>query len=125
MESAAYFCPECGAASIEYSSSVIGGLASCRICGWAGAAKDLLSYSFQQSTGTPDEAMQGMLNDMRSAYASSAQHFAAVLRKWGFIEAGPGMAKQATRYVAAMARASFMAIIQTREAIEKERVNAS
>ena len=45
----AYFCPECGSASVEFSG-IIGGEASCSVCQWAGAKDKLLVIKTSATT---------------------------------------------------------------------------
>lgn len=122
----AYFCPECGSASIEYSV-LAGGAASCKVCGWTGVREKLIAYSFRHDFPNGEEALHALMNDVRKVYASASKLFAETLFKWGFLdytETREGVqldSKQLARYMAAAAQASLKAIIAERQKMEKER----
>ena len=118
----AYFCPECGAASVEFSE-LAGGAASCKVCGWKGPREKLIGHVFQHDQGSGMEAFQNMLNDMRKVYAQAAPQIGAFLLKWGFADetAGKLNVRQLSRYVAAMAREALKALILERQKMEQEK----
>jgi len=128
--SVAYFCPECGSASIDYSV-LVGGNATCKTCGWVGSNEKLVAYQFSHDFNDDAEALHYLMNDVRKVYGAASKLFGELLLKWGFldykqtkegIQLNP---KQLARYMAAAAQASLRAIIAEREKMEKERVNAS
>lgn len=126
----AYFCPECGSASLEYSE-LAGSLATCKVCDWTGAQEKLVAYQFQHDFADGTEALRHMMNQMRHIYAASSKMFGEFLLKWGFLDytqTRKGMninTKQLARFMAVSAQATLRAIVTERQKIEKERVDAS
>lgn len=128
--SVAYFCPECGGADVSFGG-LVGSTAECGTCKWSGPREKLLAHAFNHQRGSDAELTQDFLNDMRKVYAASSKLFGEVLIKWGFVtvEQTKGGAqvntRQLSRYIAAMALASFKALIDERRKMEQERVSGS
>lgn len=121
---ALYVCPECGSASVEFSS-LVGGSASCSVCGWAGEKRQLLTVPFDNAMGSPLEVMMAMRNDIRKAFASSSREFIHFLIKWGFLPSAERHSftvdpKMAIRYMNAIAQACLSSIFEERQKIETE-----
>jgi hypothetical protein len=126
----AYFCPECGSASIEYSG-LVGGMATCQVCKWMGSREQMVGYAFQHDFADGDEAVQFMLNDLRKVFAAASKLYGEFLMKWGFLDMKQTKrgvelnTKQLSRYVASMALATFKSILETRNKMEQERLGGS
>ena len=126
----AYFCPECGSASIEYSE-LVGSLATCKVCDWTGPQEKLVAYQFHHDFADGTEALRCMMNEMRHIYAAASKMFGEFLLKWGFLDykqTNKGLeinTKQLARFMAAAAQSTLKAIVAERQKIEKERVDAS
>ena len=116
----AYFCPECGSAAVNHGE-LVGSRASCVVCPWEGSREQLLSHLFTQEQGSSTEMLRLLLEDMRVVYGECALPFARLLSKWGFFT---GSNRDLARYMMAMALASFDALVKTRTALEKEKVDA-
>jgi len=123
-------CPECASAMTE-CSGLVGGSASCGACGWKGKREDMLTVPFAAQMGNPTELFITMRNDLRSLVSVNATHFLRFLVKWGFIPAVQRGDKieiltttWATRYMNVIARGVLLAVIEERQKIEKERVDA-
>jgi hypothetical protein len=126
----AYFCPECGSASIEFSQ-LAGGRGSCNVCNWIGRREEMVGYAFEHDFSDGGEAVQYMLNDLRKVFAAASKLYGEFLMKWGFLEVKQTRGgvqlntKQLSRYVASMALATFKAILETRNKMEQERLSGS
>lgn len=126
----AYFCPECGSSSLEYSE-LSGGMAVCKVCEWTGAREKLVAYTFQHDFTDSTEALRHMMNDVRYIYAAASKMFGEFLLKWGFLDykqTKKGMdinTKQLARYMASAAQATLKSVFEVRQKIEKERIDAS
>lgn len=126
----AYFCPDCGGASIE-ASALAGGRAECKTCKWEGSREKLVAYAFQHEFSNGEEALRYMMNDIRSIYGAAAKLIGEFLMKWGFldtVEVGGSKqlnTRQLARYVAAMAQATLKAVVEERAKMEKERTSGN
>jgi hypothetical protein len=129
VEAEAYFCPECGSPSID-RSTLLGGSAGCRACGWAGSADKLAVMPFAHSLGGDEQLLVALVGDLRLMLAKDVgNHFARFLAKWGFIDvAGADKAlagKRMGRYLSAIARSIVTALLQERDKMEAERARGS
>ena len=120
-KSVAYFCTQCGSPSVEFSS-LAGGHATCKACGWSGPREKLAAHAFSHEHGTDVQALVSCLNDLRSTLAQSGKELAVYLRKWGFWDGSDP--KSLAKFLNAMAQASFKALVEEKQQAEKERVNA-
>jgi hypothetical protein len=124
----AYFCPECGGASVE-SMKLVGSSAHCKTCGWEGSNTQLVAYSFEHEFSDGAEAVRYLMNDLRRVYAAAAKLLGEFLMKWGFldvVETKEGVtlnSKQLSRYVAAIAQATMKAIVKERAKMEQEKIS--
>lgn len=129
-ETAAYFCPECGSPSISNASVLTGSTATCRACNWAGPTENLAAIPISHGYGNTADLLTSMVGDLRSVLAKDAGVvFAKFLNRWGFISIeGPAKelaGKRMGRYLAAIARAIVVSIIEERDKMEVERVRGS
>ncbi len=122
-----FICPECGSASVDFSS-LVGGEASCSVCKWKGSKEQLLTVPFDNRMGSPHEVVVAMRNDLRRTFSESARGFIIFLIKWGFVPAVDRRGsievsdhKITVRYMNAIAAASLNAIFELRQVIEKEK----
>jgi hypothetical protein len=115
----AYFCPQCGGASLDFSE-IEGGDATCRSCTWKGAGRERVAYPFKHDFISDESMLLSMMQDMRVIFAASSKMYAEFFMKWGFLKVGPGTAQHLARFMAGAARAVLTAIIEERERIEKE-----
>jgi hypothetical protein len=124
-----YLCGHCGSLSLELPS-LIDGIATCNGCGWKGPTRDLVVKTFRHVGGSDEEIIRKFMREFRLTLAKDfSGPLAKLLFKWGFVgeEELNGQiiisVTQMKRYLTAIFQASVSAIIQTREDIEKERVN--
>lgn len=118
----AKMCPVCGAASVN-SSSLVGGDAQCRACGWHGKNEELYAHRFETDFVGTEAEVDYLFSDLRVALAAASTSFGRFLAKWGFLDVGhPDASKVLARYMARLAREVLPAVIAEREAMEKERV---
>jgi len=123
----AVFCPACGAADVQ-SSSLAGGAAKCNVCNWAGTVEELAVFRFSHDMGTTEEVFRAFFIEVRKLLgAQFATSIGLLLIKWGFLEQltpknTKDFTKKLARYVAAASMAVTHSIIETRAAIEKERL---
>jgi hypothetical protein len=120
-------CPRCGASSVDFSS-LAGGGAECRACGWSGTNDALLMMPFDHFFGGDDGVAVALVNDLRAIFSAPevATKLIRFLTRWGFVRVGPDgkpNKDQATRYIAAMALGLFKVVVEEREKEERERVN--
>jgi hypothetical protein len=121
----AYFCPECGGASVTFSA-LAGGVATCKTCNWSGAREQLVAYTFEHGFDGAHDIVIALVGDLRRLVSRDAKEFGRILAKWGFIDPElPSAARQLTRYLAAIARGIAHALVEERTAIEKERVSGN
>lgn len=117
------FCPTCITATVDVSS-LIGGGAACRSCGWKGTREECLTKTLQHQFSSQEEIFREFSRDVQVLVAEfGAVAIGRMLRKWGFMQDGSDGkpdAKILTRYVRAIARGIANEIVKEREAIEKE-----
>jgi hypothetical protein len=118
--SIAYFCKECGSASVDYGT-LTGSSAVCKACGWKGTVEGLLQHTFSHESGTDDQMVKDFMVDVRKVYAANSKSLVLLLAKWGFLPQ-PVQPRLVGRYIAAMAQASLEAVFRVRTELEKERV---
>lgn len=127
-EAAVYFCRECGSPSIE-RSMLDGGTASCRACGWAGTTTQLAAMPISHKFGGDAELLTSLVGDLRTILAREVGvTLVRFLQKWGFFTNETDrvlMAKQAGRYMAAIARGIVTAVLEERDRMEVERARGS
>ena len=121
-KSIAYFCAECGSPSVEFSV-IAGGNATCKACGWCGPREKLAAHAFSHDHGSDQQTLVACLNELRAVMGDAAAKYAVYLRKLGFWDGSNP--KQLARLLAAMTQASFKALVETKQEMEKERVNGS
>jgi hypothetical protein len=115
------FCPACGGADVK-ASALAGGDASCNICNWTGKVEELATFHFSHDMGNQEQVFAHFFNDMRNLFSTAvAQGIGAVLLKWGFIDQ-PIDKKVFARYIGGIAQATVKSVLETRQALEKERV---
>ncbi len=130
MKDSVRFCPQCGSASVDFSS-LVGGGASCRGCGWHGQADDLLVVPIEHDFAGKEDAIISMVNDVRAFLSSElGLPWLKFLLKWGFISAdsnnvtGTIDRKKFARYLAVIGQSVVPALIAERvrqsEAAAKE-----
>lgn len=127
MTDVAYACPKCGSPSVSFSS-LEGGEAACKPCGWLGVRGDLLAMPFNNDYGSQDAIFSTLTQEWKQIFGKFSIDVGRFLVHWGFLVVKPGQQKVAAtalaRYLAAMATASLTAVLQEREKFEKERINA-
>jgi len=121
---AIYFCPNCGGAAVD-TPLLAGGQASCRSCGWKGAATELVAAPMPEDVQLKPEAfIREFTSDFKIMFAKEcAAPVMRLLVKWGFM---PAMAEREhmktllARYLRAVAIASVQALFDERAKIENE-----
>jgi hypothetical protein len=113
----AKFCGQCGSPAVD-ASTLEGGEASCRACGWKGKSDELLLHPFQHDFLSNEQMLASFTGEVKGLFTPAfTQSFLRLLVKWGFIsELNP---KIAARYLGNACRAVVMSIVQTRESFEK------
>lgn len=124
MKDLSLICPSCGSPSVDYSE-LANGNASCRICKWEGRREELVGVAFEHMFGSREGIAMELFNDVRRLMSDKIfmLGLAKFLSRWGFIDVQGDPKKVAyrlSRYGAAMARAMLKAVIEEREALEKE-----
>lgn len=119
------FCPQCGSASVEFSP-LAGGAASCRACKWQGVLEDLLGVPVP--TGDSAQLVGRLFQDLRTLLSGElGVPYLKFLLRWGFLAAdlenltGTLDRKKYARYIMAIAKAIFLAIIEVRQELEREK----
>lgn len=119
-------CPRCGAASVDYST-LSGGVATCRACGWEGREDALTLVPFDHMYGGDDGVANMLHGELRKLFSQQdvAVPLLRFLVRWGFVpvEGGRPSVKHTTRYLAAIALGLVNIVIAEREAIEREKAN--
>jgi hypothetical protein len=124
----ALFCPRCHSPAVEFGIMLLDQApATCNACGWKGLRGDLLAAPYLHNMGNGEEILQRFVNDFRNIIAKD---FAVVLgrflTRWGFLPQEPKeMSKALAKYIQNIAKATITAVLQTRQDIEKEKMNAS
>ncbi len=120
-------CPQCGSSAVDFSS-LHGGDASCRGCAWKGTSTDLFEVPVPQDGVVWAHTV---FNEVRNLFSGELGiPYLKFLLRWGFIEGDPAKIagtvdrKVFARYLAAIGRAVFVALLETRSALEVERVRA-
>lgn len=123
-----YMCAHCGSVSVELPTFA-GGIAKCKGCGWEGSSQELAVQSFQHAHGSDEEVWTKFLREFRLILAREfSRPLTKLLYRWGFVGTAErnGEAvvdpKQVSRYLTAIFLAAARAIVDTREALEKERI---
>lgn len=126
----AYFCPRCHSPAVSFTQleGVSDSPASCSACHWRGGKKDLVVTAYQHDMGSEDEVLTRFVRDFRNLMGQPAiaLPIAQWLNKWGFLPNDPSQQhKVLARYITAVAKGAITAVLQTREELEKDRVNVS
>lgn len=127
MKDILYVCPMCGSASVEFSE-LVGGAAECKACSWKGMRDDLFGVPVALDVASA-EVFMSMRNDLRRLHAESAKQYVRFLVKWGLVDAVRDERQiritdktQVVRYMNAIASATFKAVLEEHQQMEKERV---
>lgn len=116
-------CPKCGSSAITPPGTAFSpaSQSTCGGCGWSGRADELVAARFEHELGSDEQVLQTMMTDLRNVLSKDfAKSFGAFLMKWGFISAAV-TPKELSQYVVAVAKATMVAMLETRQEIEKER----
>jgi hypothetical protein len=129
--SAAYFCPECGSASLDMPM-LSGGPVTCRGCSWVGDMKLLLTVPISHTLGSQEEIAYRLMSELRLTLAKfCALPLGKFLLEWGFVDAVDSAQgkvinpRQLGRYMTVICGAILKSVIEEREKISKERVRGS
>lgn len=117
-------CPQCGSSAVDFSA-LVWGRSKCRVCAWEGSTEGLVNMPFDHMYGGDEGVALTLHNDLRALFSNPlvATGLIRFLTKWGFVPlgaAGSADVKLATRYISAMGRGLFKAVIEEREKIESE-----
>ena len=125
------FCPQCASAHVDFSL-LAAGQALCHGCNWKGSVDDLMTVPIQHDfTMGKESIIREMMGDIRKFLSAElGLPWLKFLFKWGFLEGdlerlGETLdRKRFARYLAAIGRATLMAVIeerakQSREAAQK------
>jgi len=125
---AAYFCMQCGSASIARLDTLSGVLYAidkptdryvCTACNWEGARSELLATEVTHELGSNDDITVAMMADLRLHVAKGlAEQLLRFLLKWGFMAKSDP--KMLARYLTVAGRAMMLAIIDERSKIDEE-----
>lgn len=132
MQDSVRFCPQCGSASVDFST-LVGGQATCAGCRWKGATDDLLVVPIQHDFALGKESIiSDMMSDIRKFLAGElGLPWLKFLLKWGFLEGDINNLpktldrKKFARYLATIGHAVLLAVIaerarQSREAAQQK-----
>ena len=115
------FCPGCGGARVDFSS-LVGGEATCKGCGWKGSREELLVVPIKHDYMGKDHLLLAMMSDIRSMLSGElGVPYLKFLLKWGFLEADVRNLKDTldnkkfSRYLAVIAHAVLKAVIEAKE----------
>jgi predicted RNA-binding Zn-ribbon protein involved in translation (DUF1610 family) len=124
----AYFCPECGSASVVHIGALSGLLQAedkpadpyeCRACGWAGIRLSLLATEVTHEFGSDDSIATALMADLRTSLAKEmGTVLVKFLLKWGFMPKPD--TRLLARYLTVAGRAMLLAIITERAKIDGE-----
>lgn len=118
----AYFCPACGSPSLEISV-LAGGVSSCKACPWTGSKDELVAVPTGIDGLAQEDLIHRFVAQLSSTFAkSSAKEVALVLLRWGFIDQ-ENLQEDLKSYIKAMAIASTKAVLETRQQLERARIN--
>ena len=119
-------CPQCGSPGVDFST-LVGGAADCRGCGWKGTTTDLLVVP-SNTDAVDEKAMAGMINEVRNLLSGELGFpYLKFLLRWGFLAgdvnnpAGTIDRKKFARYCAAIARGILPALYEERAKQEAAR----
>lgn len=119
LKEKAFFCPTCGSASVN-APMLAGAEASCNTCTWRGPTHELALLRFDHGMGSPEQVAHNFMIEVRNLLTKNfAMEMGRMLMKWGFMPANE--TKLFARYMGAIARGISTAIVQERQAIDKER----
>lgn len=119
----AYFCSHCSSAMVD--TSIIEGVATCKICGWSGNIGELIAVPFGQKTGSPEEIVRQLSLDIRQLLSkNAATEFIKLLIKWGFINQRIDK-NEVARYFGIVAKNIATGLIEARQELERERAARS
>lgn len=120
MQDTVRFCPQCGSASVDFSS-LVGGRATCNGCHWAGAVDELLVVPIEHDFLGKESILIEMINDMRRMLSGElGLPWLKFLLKWGFVQGdldnlvGTLDRKKFARYLAVIGNAVVIALITER-----------
>lgn len=118
MDDNAYFCPECGSPSVDFSE-LIGGTASCRACSWKGSKMDLAVAPIKHDFMSQEQMVRELFNDVRKALGENSIPIARMLVKWGFVDPNsPHLKMQLGAYITWGAQAFLESMVKTREKLQ-------
>jgi hypothetical protein len=109
-------------------SALVNGAASCRTCGWEGTRSDVLSYEFEPGQNSPEEQGLKFMLGIRDLFSTIAGPFGQLYIKYGFLDVAQPPAElkvNVVRYLGSAAIAIARSAVETREQLERERVNKS
>lgn len=122
MKDTVFFCPACGSPSVD-ASSLAGGSAICRACPWSGSREELATVAIEHDALSQEAMVIKFVNVMAQVFASSSAHAVGqVLIKWGFLE-GSSIPEDLAAYMKGAAIAATKSVLETRQHLERARVN--
>jgi hypothetical protein len=125
----AQFCPRCHSPAVEFGTVIVeSGPAKCNACGWAGTRKELLVTPYMHNMGSDEQVLTQFVSDFRGVFTKEcAVAIGRWLARWGFLakDDPKEQAKALAKYMTNISRACITAILETRQAIEKEKKNVS
>jgi len=117
-------CPQCMGTKVE--TTTLGTImqtqgpdmrndASCLDCGWAGKVGEMASIPFTNPFGNATNTVEEFGRDvLMTVVKECAEQYGRTLIRWGFMDGKKIDKQQFSRYLAAIAKASALAIIATR-----------
>ncbi len=114
----AHFCAKCGSPAVDFST-LAGGEASCRSCGWKGVREDLLLHTFSHAFSSEEEVLQAFTADIRTLMTEMGPKFVHLLLRWGFI--GKVDPKIVLPYFRAVGVAIATTTLKVRDELAKEK----
>ena len=117
-----YHCPECGSAAVDLPT-LDGGHAGCRVCGWKGPSRSLLSADNKH--GNAVEIITAFMGGLQDILKNNLPEILKLLVEYGFMDtlsSQEDMTRQLARYGKAMTKGMVEAIVAERERVEKDRL---
>ncbi len=123
-----YVCPQCNSPALDVPQ-LVGSRAQCRKCGWKGPVQDLVGVAMDIQGGlggdSQEELTRQYMTDVRNTIAKDcALPIGRLLVKYGFVDSENIDKKVMAAYLVAVARAVAVTLLETRDKIETEGINA-
>lgn len=122
MKDTVFFCPACGSPSLEVSG-LEGGDCACKACLWTGSREELAVVPIEHDALSQEELVIKFVNSLAMTFAkSTASEVGRLLLQWGFLRE-ESLNEDLSAYMKSMAVAAARSVLETRQFLERVRVN--